>query len=147
MPRSPTTWVLVADGGRARVLQARGPDRGLDLILEREASLHRTAELGTDRPGRSYESATSARHAHVTTDFHRAEERDFLRGMAATLEAERRGKRFDRLVVVAPPVALGELRKLLSGPVRSMLVGEIDKDLTKVALVDLPGHLRDDVPC
>ena len=147
MIKAPTTWVLVADGGRARVVKPRGPGRVLELVSEHKAELHRTAALGTDRPGRSHESATTARHAHVTTDFHQAEENAFLRGLAKELDTERQAGRFDRLVVVAPPTALGALRKMLSAPLHAAVVSEIDKDLTKVPLIDLAGHLTDTVPC
>ncbi len=133
--------------GRARVLRALGPGRGLELVVERTAELNRTSALGTDRPGRSYESATSARHAHAATDFHRAEEDAFLNGLVDLLDAEYKGGGFDRLVVVAPPVALGTLRKALSEPLRAALAGEINKDLTKTALKDLPGHVKGTVPC
>jgi len=147
MPKVPTTWVLVADGGRARVLVARGPGKGFDVVIERNADLQRTSELGTERPGRSYESATTARHAHEAPDYHRAQEQAFLQAMARELDAEHRSRRFDTLVVVAPPVALGMLRKALSRALHGAVGAEIDKDLTKIGLHDLPEHLRDFAPC
>ena len=142
-----TTWVLVADGGRARVLRALGPGKGLDIVSEHQADLRRTSELGTDRPGRAHESATTARHAYGQTDFHRDEEWAFLKGLVETLDAGRRAGRFDRLVVVAPPTALGDLRKAIGDPLRATVAADIDKDLTKVALGDLPSHLSGAVPC
>lgn len=147
MPKMPTTWVLVADGGRARVLASRGPGKGFDVVIERSADLQRTSELGTERPGRSFESATTAHHAYEAPDYHRAQEQAFLQAMARELDAERKGRRFDKLVVVAPPVALGMLRKALGRALREIVGAEIDKDLTKVGLHELPAHLRDVVPC
>jgi protein required for attachment to host cells len=147
MPKRMTTWVLVADGGRARVLAAKGPGRGLEVVMERAVEVKRTAELGTDRPGRSYESATTARHAHAELDFHREQEQEFLKGLVGELEGEHRARRFDRLVVVAPPTALGDLRKAMGSRFGDALRHTINKDLTKVATHDLPAHLADTVPC
>ncbi|MGH6719133.1 MAG: host attachment protein [Alphaproteobacteria bacterium] len=151
MPKKAKTWIVVADGGRARVLAARGPRRGLDLVLEREAHAPRTSELGTDRPGRSFESATSARHAYNVPDYHREREQAFLRDLVRELTAEHKAGRFERLILVAPPTALGDLRKALGGTLGGTLgaavTAEINKDLTKVALHDLPAHLSDVAPC
>ena len=50
-------------------------------------------------------------------------------------------KAFDRLVIVAPPVALGDLR---AGAVRAReaaLYAELGKDLTKTPAAELPEHL------
>ena len=147
MPKSARTWILVADGGRARILSARGLDKGLDLVSEREAPAPKTSEIGADRPGRAFESAASARHAYSTPDYHREREQAFLRDLARDLETSLKAGRFDRLVVVAPPTALGDLRKVLGSTVGPAVTAEINKDLTKVALHDLPAHLRDVAPC
>jgi protein required for attachment to host cells len=45
-------------------------------------------------------------------------------------------------VLVAAPKTLGDLRELLPDPVKSRVVAEIDKDLTRVPLRDLPKHLE-----
>jgi len=147
MPKMVKTWIVIADGARARVLAARGPQQGLDLVLERRDHAPRTAELGSDRPGRSFESATSARHAYSAPDYHRERELVFLRELVRELAAEHKAGRFERLVVVAPPTALGDLRKALGPTLTGAITAEINKDLTKVALHDLPQHLRDVAPC
>ncbi|MEX2647433.1 MAG: host attachment protein [Alphaproteobacteria bacterium] len=147
MPKSTTTWVLVADGGRARVLAGRGLGKGLDLVMEREADLKRTSELGTDRPGRSFESATTARHAYAEPDYHREQEQVFLRGLVDYLDAQRTAGRYQSLVIVAPPTALGDLRKAIGTRLGGLVKAEINKDLTKVSAHDLPSHLADAVPC
>ena len=80
----PITCYVVADGGRARIVRkrARQGDRqqAFDTIQELvSADLHRaTHELGAERPGRTRESATSARHAvQPRQDLHRAEKQNF----------------------------------------------------------------------
>jgi protein required for attachment to host cells len=71
--RKTITWILVADGTRARIFRNEGPFKGLQPALDRafEASAPPTRALGTDRPGRVRESANSERHAMVPrVDWH-----------------------------------------------------------------------------
>ncbi len=140
------TWILVADGARARVLMNRGVGKGLQPAIDGELrhELPPTRELGTDRPGRTQQHGTAGRHAiqpHV--DWHRFEKEKFSREMAALLDAAAGRGAFDRLVLVAPPRTLGDLRAALGAKARTRIHAEIDKDLTHVAIHDLPGHLAD----
>ena len=64
------------------------------------------------------------------------------RELAERLEEAAHAHRFDKLVLVAAPKTLGDLRELLPDPVKTKVVAEIDKDLTKVPLRDLPRHLE-----
>ena len=57
------------------------------------------------------------------------------------LDQRRTEHAYDRLVLVAPPTALGDLREALSDPVRSLVRAELDKDLTKIPVAELPSHL------
>ncbi len=143
---SPVTWILIADGARARIFANNGPGTGLasatgvDYIAD-----HRpTRDIGSDKPGRTQESATSARHAKAPrVDWHDFEKHLFAKEMARILDAAATARAFDSLVVVAPPKALGELRAELGKHTRAKVVGELGKDLTKVSEHDLPAHLGD----
>jgi protein required for attachment to host cells len=140
-----TTWVLIADGARARLLAQDKPFAALKPALQQEELTGSTAqskEIGTDRPGRSFDSAGQGRHAMAPpTDPQRYAKFAFARELAERLEEAVHGGRFDRLVLVAAPKTLGDLRELLPGPVKAKVVAEIDKDLTKVPLHELPKHL------
>jgi protein required for attachment to host cells len=146
MPKK-ITWILVADGARARVLVNRGIGKGLEPTADGEMvhDLPPTRELGTDRPGRTQQRGTGGRrHAiepHV--DWHRFEKEKFSREMAALLDAAAERGDFDRLVLIAPPRTLGDLRAALGAKARGKVHAEVDKDLTHVTLHDLPGHLAD----
>jgi protein required for attachment to host cells len=50
---------------------------------------------------------------------------------------------YDRLVIVAPPVTLGDLRAAISDRVRTKVVGEVAHDLTKIANNEVAEHLKD----
>lgn len=139
------TWIVVADGGRARFLVNEGPGRGLHEALPETpvASLPPTRDLGTDRPGRVFESADGSRHAmEPRVDWHRFEKRRFARSVARIIDRNAGEGSFDRLVLVAPPKTLGDLRAVLGQASREAVHGEVAKDLTKVPVHDLPAHLE-----
>ena len=52
-------------------------------------------------------------------------------------------KSYNRLFIVSPPTALGDLRAAISVAVRAKVVGEVAKDLTKTPNTELAEHLRD----
>lgn len=138
------TWILIADGSRARVLESHGPGSKLvpveDMVLAVELPPNR--ELETDRPGRSLESANPTRHAiENRSDARRELKRKLARDVADKLEHGLRDRRFDRLAIVAPPAALGDLREALSKSLQSKVTAELAKDLVKIPKNDLPSHL------
>ncbi len=137
------TWILIADGTRARILKNEGPGKGLHPLVDGEFhhEAPKTHEIGSDRPGRSKESASATRHAMEQTDWHRFEKEKFAKEMAQVLERADQAGAYDRLILVAPPKTLGDLRGALAAPVRKKVTGEIDKDLTPMPLGEMPGHL------
>ena len=71
-----------------------------------------------------------ARGTFEETDFHQLEEDRFAAETAEMLRKRALSNDFDKLIVVAPPKTLGELRKHYHKEVSSRVVGELDKDLT-----------------
>jgi len=140
------TWILIADGARARILLNEGPGTGLESATDTEYETdHRlTREIGSDRPGRVHESADVVRHAYVPrVDWHEFAKQLFAREMAQILDAAAERNAFDALVLVAPPKTLGELRAALGKGSRAKVSAELGKDLCNVAVHDLPSHLAD----
>jgi protein required for attachment to host cells len=140
------TWIVVADGARAHVLKNEGIGKGLEPVTDLvSATQHRPArELGTDKPGRTFESASAARHAmEPRVDWHRFEKHRFAGDMAAMLNQQARDKAFERLVLVAPPEILGVLRAELDDATRKLITGELAKDLTHEPIHGLPERLRE----
>lgn len=76
-------------------------------------------------------------------DPHREAGKQFIADVASSLAATAKEKAYARLVLVAPPRALGELRQALPAEVRKLVVAEIDEDLTKADENDLANHLAD----
>jgi protein required for attachment to host cells len=139
-----TTWILIADGGRAQLFANHGPGKGVEAVVGGafDADHRADHEIVSDKKGRTHESVGVTRHAiEPHTDPHRELKRTFSEHLAAMLDKQLAQKSFDRLILVAPPVTLGDLRKALSNHVKAVLYAELDKDLTKTPMHELPGHL------
>lgn len=133
MPDIPhDAWVLVADGEKALILRNEGDAEYPNLEVTRliEQDNPPTHEQGTDRPGRFNDGPSVHRSAVQDTDWHRLAEERFAKDIAEKLYKAAHANRFDKLIVVAPPRALGELREAFHQEVEARVIAEIDKDLT-----------------
>ena len=54
-----------------------------------------------------------------------------------------RERKVKELVVIAPPRTLAELRRAFHSEVKSRIVAEIDKDLTKQPIYEIEKHLAE----
>ena len=138
------TWILLADGAQARVLENTGPGKGLKQVDGLDWSIEplQAQDIVTDRPGRSFSSVGSGRSAmEPKTDPVEHREAEFVKSLAAMLDRKVQQGAFDRLVIAAAPVALGDIRKAISPQVRKTIVAELNKDLTNLPTAQLDQHL------
>jgi protein required for attachment to host cells len=138
------TWVLIADGAQARVLENTGPGKGLRQVegLDWEIEALQAQEIVTDRPGSKGGGGSYNRGGMVPrTDPVDHRETEFVKSVAATLDRKQQEGAFDRLVIAAAPIALGDLRKAISPAVRKTIVAELNKDLTNLPTAQLDQHL------
>jgi protein required for attachment to host cells len=133
-------WVLVGDGSKVLVLREEGrpgaPD--LHLLYKIDAPANpRSADQGTDQPGRTTSAVTPGRSAVQETDWHDQAERDFLRDAIATVGrwAEQDGPQ--EVVVVAPPRALAVLREHMPRALQPLVKAELAKDYVRHPLPDI----------
>ena len=139
-------WLLIADGGRARVLSNSGPGRGVVAVpgLVFSADLPLSHDIGADRPGRSFESSGKTRHAmEPHSDPHQQLKHTFVAGLVDMLEKNLEQGKFDRLVIAAPQSVLGMIRPAISDRLRDVIAAEVDKDLTKVPNHEVAARLAD----
>lgn len=145
MPKK-VTWILIADGARARLLANKGRGTGLEPALDQEFIGNNlpSRDLTSDKPGRTFDSGGQGRHSmEPPTDPQRHEQQLFARNLCDLLEEKQKLDAFDRLVVVAPPKTLGDLRAGFSKAVTARITGELNKDLTKTSVHELPKHLTE----
>ena len=145
IPTIPVTWVVVADCARARLFVHRGPGSGLAPLSDHDSiGLGRVhgRDIAGDRPGRTFDSAGAGRHAlEPPTDPKTAEKRAFLHALAGEIDKGAACHAFDRLVLVAPPAALGGLRGALAKGSRRRVDTEIGKDFSRLKDRDLVSRL------
>ena len=126
------TWVLIADGEKALFLQNQtdGENPHLTVFREEEQDNPPNREQAANRPGRFNDGPSVHRSAVQDTDWHQLAKDRFAADMADILYKQAHKGRFDRLVIVADPSTLGELRDALHQVVSDKVVGEIPKTLT-----------------
>jgi protein required for attachment to host cells len=129
-----TTLIAVADGSQARFYLH---DRPGDAIRPSPFSAMaienpKTSEQGTDRPGRTFSSVGPGRSAmEPPADWHQQAEDRFARAVAQRIDEIMQGEPGWRLVLVAAPETLGELRQALAPQTRQRVLGELAKDFAK----------------
>lgn len=138
------TWILIAHRAGARIFENDGPGTGLkhvDAIAHPEGRLEDKA-LGSDKPGRSFDSHGPGRHA-LGKEHGPAETvaQEFAHALAARLDAGRTQHAYGKLVLVAEPRFLGMLRAALTPQTAALVSAAVEKDLVHVADHDLAAHL------
>ncbi len=141
------TWVLIADGEKALFTQNVDDEQNptLEVIRIEEQDNPADRELGTDRPGRFHDGPNVHRSAVQETDWHQLNEDRFAHELADILYEKAYGGKFDRIVLVAPPDTLGELRKTMHKVVTDKVIAEIPKTLTRHPLDKIEILLRDEL--
>lgn len=133
-------WLLVADGKQAQAYHYEGP-HSLPRADPAFAFAHddpRSREILTDKPGRMQPGAgTHATAFSPRTDAHDLAETRFLDHVVEQLAAAVEAGQCDRVILAAPPKALGHLRKVLPAAVQKTVIREIDKDLTNIPVEKL----------
>jgi protein required for attachment to host cells len=133
-------WIVVADGGQARVLGITGDRRGLTVLREIVSveAHRRTRDLLSDRPGRSFESGSAARHAIAPRhDAHDEARQRFIAHIAVMLNEDSRARQFDELILIVPPNLNAPLRDGLDDATLARVRETLLQDLTKAPLHDI----------
>ncbi|MFL6698712.1 MAG: host attachment protein [Vitreoscilla sp.] len=148
---SNTTWVVVADEGRARILSRDGPDEDLkeiETIVDPAARAHnadfRHDAYGRRSPGAGALPSSATSSAGEEKLDHEAEL--FAHRLSLRLTDAHRQHRFDTLRIAAAPRFLGRLRKALDKSVSALVDQEIDKDLLQLDARTLTQRLYSEAP-
>lgn len=147
--------VLVADGRKMLFLRNEGDGAHPNLKVEHAEEQNNPADRDqkTDAAGGASSTQSGAGAPNVAqgggnhaggqgaqfapsrgsfeeTDFHQLEEDRFAAHAADLLKKRALARKFEHLVVIAPPKTLGEMRKHYHKEVSDRLIGELAKDLT-----------------
>jgi len=130
-------WVMVGDGEKALFFRNEGNAASpkLEVVNVLEHDNPSTREQGTDRPGRTFSSMGTRRSALQETNWHKLEKHRFAKEIADALYSAAHRGQYSKLILAAPPMTLGDLRKALHKEVSDKVVGEVSKDLT-----NMPAH-------
>ncbi len=133
------TWVLVADSTRARVFSAPSPLAA--LTEEGEIATEPVADR-SDLAGRSFARRGAHRHAlQPRVDPKSQSLSIFAKKVADHLADGRVRGKYERLVLVAAPAVLGEIRSHLDGPTLKMLARELRKDIVHLSPTEIGAYI------
>lgn len=137
-------WVVVADGEKALFLKNEGDAKFPDfqVVHEMEQENRPTREQGVERSGRHSDGPSAHKSAFQETDWHRLNKERFADDIAERLYKLAHAGTFDRLVIVAPPQVLGEMRRKLHKEVADKVVAEIPKTITNQPVWDIEKMLK-----
>jgi len=132
-------WVIVADGEKALFLHNKGDHDypHLEVFREEEQDNPPNREQAANRRGRFNDGPGAHRSAVEDTDWHQLGKERFAKDISETLYAYAHKNKFDKLVIVAPPMVLGEMRKELHQEVQDRIVADIDKTLTNHPIYEI----------
>ena len=152
MPLPHNALVLVADGRKMLFFRNHGDENQIDLRTEahdrREDRKDR--EIKSDAPGTVKQSAGYGRSTYEETDFQQQEEDRWIKDAAEELKTRVLRNDFDALAIVAPPKALGMLKKSLHKEVERRIVCTVNKEMSGRPVPDiealLDGETRTELP-
>ena len=152
MPLPHDALVLVADGRKMLFFRNHGDENQIDLRTEAHGARRdrKDREIKTDAPGTTKQSFGFGRSTYEEDDFQQQEEDRWIRDAADELKARVLRKDFDALAIVAPPRALGVLKKCLHKEVQRRIVCTVNKEMSGRPVPDiealLNGHTRAELP-
>lgn len=132
MPLPNRALVLVLDGRKMLFFRNHGDANQIDLRTEAhdERADAKDSDLKTDAPGATQQSGGYGRSTMEETDFHQLEEDNWVKDAADELRKRALRNDFDALAIIAPPKALGVLRKALHKEVERRIVCAINKEMS-----------------
>jgi protein required for attachment to host cells len=144
MSRQSRRLIVIADGDHVRFVRPAEDDALHNETVLPSAAVHkRSADLGSDRPGASVHSGSTAHNAMAPRhDPHGLAKKVFARSIAERLNVASGDDGFDEPVLVAPPHTLQAIRSARDTPTGAKVAGSLQKDLVKVTDDALWPHVQ-----
>ena len=138
-------WILVADSGRARILELRKKPREFHQVQEliSESRHLSSRDMVSDASGRAFHSKGPSSHSkQPRSDAHDQAEQAFSRMLVEKLEKAANLKAFEHLVLIADPKTLGRVRQQMSKSLSGMVTDERNLDVVGLPLDSLQKKVR-----
>src|SRR3954447_24075848 len=152
MPLPHKALVLVADGRKTLFFRNHGDENQIDLRTEAHDARdeRKDREIKSDAPGLVQQSFGYGRSTYEETDFQQQEEDRWIKDAADELKARALRNDYSALAIVAPPKALGVIKKCLHKEVEKRLVRTVNKEMSGRPIPDiealLDGETRVELP-
>jgi protein required for attachment to host cells len=158
MPLPHNALVLVADGRKMLFFRNHGDGTQMDLRTEAhdEREDKKDRDYHTDAPGTAAHGAGAAGRGigaqgggHVSrpvmeeTDWHQLEEDRWIKDAADELKKRVLRNDFEALAIIAPPKALGVLKKNLHKEVEKRVVCTVNKEMSGRPIPDIEALLEE----
>ena len=143
MPLPHNALVLVADGTKHLFLRNHGDENQIDLRTEAHDARQdrKDRDYHTDAPGTQGQRWGDGRPAMEETDWHQLEEDRWIKEAAEELKKRALRNDYDALAIVAPPKALGFLKKCLHKEVERRIVCTVNKEMSGRPIPDIEALL------
>ncbi|MFL6773128.1 MAG: host attachment family protein [Sphingomicrobium sp.] len=144
MPLPNNALVLVADGRKMLFFRNHGDENQIDLRTEAHDARRyqrKDRDIKTDAPGAVKQSFGFGRSTYEEPDFQQQEEDRWIKDAAEELKARVLRNDFDALAIIAPPKALGVLKKCLHKEVEKRLVCTVNKEMSGRPVPDIEALL------
>jgi protein required for attachment to host cells len=144
MPLPHNALVLVADGRKMLFFRNQGDEGQIDLRTEAHDARkdRQDREIKSDAPGTVQQSFGYGRSTYEETDFQQQEEDRWIKDAADELKDRVLRNDFEALAIVAPPKALGVLRKCLHKEVEKRIVCTVNKEMSGRPVPDIEALLE-----
>ena len=144
MPLPHNALVLVADGRKMLFFRNQGDEGQIDLRTEAHDQRKelKDREITSDAPGTVQQSFGYGRSTYEETDFQQQEEDRWIKDAAEELKERALRNDYDALAIVAPPKALGVLRKCLHKEVEKRVVCTANKEMSGRPIPDIEALLE-----
>lgn len=144
MKLSANMWIAVLDGSKAIVMVNDGTalEPRLSVLHTLAQDNPPTHEQGRDRPGRLSDMSGQHKSSMEAPDLHQRAENAFIAELMKVLEHHAEKGAFEKIVLAAPPVALGMLRREVGHALKPRIVKEIAADYVKMPTQDIARAVR-----
>jgi len=138
--------IVVADSARARIFtadSAHSPLNEIETMAHPEGRMHEQ-DMVSDMPGKESGKGGGGDHAFQEKIEPKEQEMiEFAKRVADYLDDTRKANKLNKLILVAAPAFLGELRTHLSNETSEKIVFELDKNIAQHSVEDIRKHLSE----